>query len=193
MRALSPTVRDGWLPAALIVGALAVFAALAFRVPGDLNRVPAAIDPDLVRTPPSGPGSGHPATGSAPVDPTRRGRLTVSVSGVRSARGAIVAALYTRGPLTGGEGILALQRAAAGPGTVRLVFDDVPRGTYAVTVFHDENGDGHLEQRGGGGPPVEGIGVSGAEGPPTGPPRFEDATFVLDRDALDLSIPLHYL
>ena len=50
MRVLSsPSLRETWLPAGLILAALAVFAAFAFRVPGDLRLVSPEIDPDLRR------------------------------------------------------------------------------------------------------------------------------------------------
>ncbi len=181
---LSPSFRDGWLPAVLIVAAMAAFAALAFRVPGDLRLVPAAIDPDLVRTPPPSPGN---------VDPAKHGRLGVKITGIRSAQGKIAVALYTRGPLTGGGGVLDVRIVPASPDGVAVTFDDVPQGTYAVAAFHDENGNGRLDLRDGGGPPTEGIGTSNQAGPPTGPPQFENARFVLDRDALELTVPLHYL
>jgi uncharacterized protein (DUF2141 family) len=117
----------------------------------------------------------------------------VKIDHVRSGQGRVVVAVYTRGPLTSGEGILTAQSAPASPDGVKVVFDDLPQGTYAVTAYHDENGNGRLDMRGPNAPPAEGIGMSNQLGLPTGPPLFEEARFLLDREALELTVPLHYL
>jgi len=188
MRVLtSPSFREAGLPAGLIAVALALFAVLAFRVKGDLRLVSPEIDPDLRRS----PQAASVASGAAALDPEKRGRLVVRVTGVRSGAGKVSVAVYDHGPLTGGTAILEDQAVTASPGGSTAVFDGLPQGTYAVIAFHDEDGDGRLAVQPGR-PPGEGVGTSGAAGPVTGPPRWEDALFALDREVVELEIPLFY-
>ena len=193
MRVLSsPSVRETWLPAGLILAALAVFAAFAFRVPGDLRLVSPEIDLDLRRSPPASAGGAGPAAAEAgTVDPGRRGKLVVHVTHVRSAVGKVSVAVHDHGPLIEGTGALRVQAVAASPAGSTVVFEDLPQGTYAVTAFHDENGDGRVDGVPGR-PPREGVGASGTASPASGPPRFEDSQFTLDQGALELEIRLFY-
>ena len=87
---------------------------------------------------------------------------------------------------------MASKAMPASPEGCRAVFEDLPQGTYAAVAYHDENGNGTLDMRGRGQPPREGIGHSGRGGPLTGPPTFEDSRFVLDRDALEVTVPIFY-
>ncbi len=62
-------------------------------------------------------------------------------------------------------------------------------GTYAITVYHDEDGDGELDMKFYG-PPAEKMGASNDARGRMGPPSFEDASFVLGNEALELRINL---
>jgi uncharacterized protein (DUF2141 family) len=172
----SSPVRDILLPANLIVLALVVFGVLASSVGSDLRLVPRGG---------AGPGAG-------PADPGEHGKLTVRVVHVRNATGTVLVALYAHGPLQDRANVLARQALPASTAGVTAVFDDLPRGTYAVMAVHDENGNGFPDMGPGGGPPVEGTGTSGAVALTQGPPTFEDARFVLDRDELEIEIPVVY-
>lgn len=61
-------------------------------------------------------------------------------------------------------------------------FEDLPKGVYAVSVFHDENGNGTLDKNGFG-IPTEGYGTSNDAKGFMGPPAFEDARFKLDKNS----------
>lgn len=74
----------------------------------------------------------------------------------------------------------------------RAMFRDVSPGTYAVSVLHDENGNGRMDTNALG-LPKEGVGASNNPGSILGPPGFEDAKFTLSSDVLALSIRIHYL
>ena len=110
--------------------------------------------------------------------PARAGDLVVEVGGVRSDEGRVMLALHTEqegvefpdeaGAVTGAW-------TEARTGTWRLVFRDVPDGRYAVTVIHDENGNGELETNLLG-VPVEGYGFSNDAEGFMGPPTFADAS-----------------
>jgi uncharacterized protein (DUF2141 family) len=62
--------------------------------------------------------------------------------------------------------------------TIRWVFHNVKPGRYALTVFHDINGNGKLD-RNANGVPTESYGFSNNAQGVGGPPTFEQAAFVV--------------
>ena len=73
----------------------------------------------------------------------------------------------------------------------RCNFLDIPPGTYALAVIHDENMDGKLGTNLLG-VPTEGYGFSNGAKASMGAPSFEDASFSYDGQNLDLTIRLTY-
>ena len=73
----------------------------------------------------------------------------------------------------------------------RCHFLDIPPGTYALAVIHDENMDGKLDTNWLGAP-KEGYGFSNDAKAFLSAPSFSAATFQYDGGTLDLTIPLHY-
>jgi len=75
--------------------------------------------------------------------------------------------------------------------TEKVVFKDIPFGTYAVSVWHDQNDNQKMEKNLIG-IPKEGMGVSNDAKGNTGPPKFKDAKFVIDKEKTEISITLRY-
>jgi uncharacterized protein (DUF2141 family) len=105
--------------------------------------------------------------------------LTVVVTGARSAKGQVVAAVYDKSEgwtktMLRGEAVAAGER-------VTLVFRQLPTGTYAVAVYHDENGNGRLDTNVIG-VPSEPYGFSRDAAGTLGPPKFADAAVALQAD-----------
>ncbi|GGC76269.1 DUF2141 domain-containing protein [Marinobacter halophilus] len=73
----------------------------------------------------------------------------------------------------------------------RCSFLDVPPGTYALAVIHDENRDGKLNTNFLG-VPTEGYGFSSGAEAAMSAPSFEAASFSYDGQNLDLTIRLNY-
>jgi len=73
----------------------------------------------------------------------------------------------------------------------RCVFVDVPPGSYALAVIHDENMNGRLDTNWLG-MPTEGYGFSNDAKAMLGPPSFSDAGFLSDGGTLELTVTLHY-
>jgi len=73
----------------------------------------------------------------------------------------------------------------------RCNFLDVPPGTYALAVIHDENMDGKLGTNFLGAP-TEGYGFSNGAKASMSAPSFEAASFPYDGQNLDLTIRLTY-
>lgn len=73
----------------------------------------------------------------------------------------------------------------------RCSFLDIPPGTYALAVIHDENKDGKLNTNFLG-IPTEGYGFSSGAEAGMSAPSFEAASFSYDGQNLDLTIRLNY-
>jgi uncharacterized protein (DUF2141 family) len=118
------------------------------------------------------------------------GEIRAEVTGARSASGEVRCALYTsaagfpRQPAFKAE-------APIQDGKAVCVFAGRPAGTYAVAVFHDENGNKKLDTNLVG-MPKEGVGFSNGARPHLGPPAFEAAQFSHDGGATQVSIKLVY-
>ena len=73
----------------------------------------------------------------------------------------------------------------------RCDFEDVPPGTYAMAVVHDENMNGKLDTNWLG-LPTEGYGFSNDAKAVLSAPSFADASFTYDGRSIDLTMTLHY-
>ena len=73
----------------------------------------------------------------------------------------------------------------------RCDFEDIPPGTYAMAVIHDENMNGKLDANWLG-IPAEGYGFSNDAKGFVGAPSFSAASFQYDGQNLDLTMSLHY-
>jgi uncharacterized protein (DUF2141 family) len=73
----------------------------------------------------------------------------------------------------------------------RCDFEDIPPGTYAMAVIHDENMNGKLDTDWLG-IPTEGYGFSNQSEGASGVPSFSAASFRYDGRSVDLTMSLHY-
>lgn len=65
--------------------------------------------------------------------------------------------------------------------SIVYVFNDMPVGEYAVTMYHDEDNDGEMDRKWYG-PPKEGYGFSNNFTSNVRPAKFRDASFKLNGD-----------
>jgi len=70
-------------------------------------------------------------------------------------------------------------------------FENIPYGTYAISVLHDENGNGKMDKTFIG-IPREGFGVSNNPKIKTGPPSFSEALFSLDQKQTEVTVTMKY-
>lgn len=119
--------------------------------------------------------------------------IRVVAAGVRHDEGEVRVALFDSKRGFPGEPEHALQRgvAALQGETATFSFAPAPCGTYAVSVFHDEDGDGEMK-RDWLGRPAEGWGVSNDATGSFGPPSFEDAAFEAEGDTFTVHLNLRY-
>lgn len=92
---------------------------------------------------------------------TQSATVKVKVTRVSSKKGEILAALFAsdKGFPNNASAAYKVARGTAVNGTAMLEFSNVPKGTYAIALFHDTNNDGELNTNMIG-IPKEGYGVS---------------------------------
>ena len=125
---------------------------------------------------------------------TQANVLRVDVTVIRNDHGAIYCQLFS-----GAKGFprkvsktTAVVRAQLRDGSATCVFPNVSPGSYAVAVYHDENGNGRLD-RGFMGIPKEGVGVSNDAQRSWGVPNYDQAKFVVEAEEERIVIRLKYL
>jgi uncharacterized protein (DUF2141 family) len=72
-----------------------------------------------------------------------------------------------------------------------FVFENIPYGTYAVSVLHDKNSNGKMDKTFIG-IPKEGFGVSNNPKIKYGPPSFSEAEFTVQREHVELIVAMNY-
>lgn len=123
-----------------------------------------------------------------------KAQLTLEIEELRNQQGTVYVALFNSSegfPNDGGKAV----KADSYPITavpLSITIDDIPFGSYAITVFHDENNDGKLN-KGIFGVPKEGFGFSDNPMVLTGPPSFEKASFEFAPEKKRITITMKYL
>jgi len=125
--------------------------------------------------------------GAAPA-----GRLDVAVERLRSTSGQIRICL-TRLPANfpdckGGSQIWT--RSAPATGTPTIAFGNLPSGDYALSAFHDENGNAKLDTFAR--IPREGFGFSRNPAIRFGPPSFRQARFSIASGEIRQTVRMKY-
>jgi uncharacterized protein (DUF2141 family) len=114
--------------------------------------------------------------------------LTVEIKGLASANGKVLIALYDKADGWMKQG-LKTAGAPAQKDSVTYEFKDLPMGDYALSIHHDENGNGKFDTNLVG-MPVEPYGFSNDAMGNFGPPTFEQAKFKLDSDKKTVTLSL---
>jgi uncharacterized protein (DUF2141 family) len=138
-----------------------------------------------------------PAASSAPTDTPvpAVSNLTIRVKGIRNAKGRINIALFRdgKGFPTDIPSAVAAQRVEIDPQTLSAtaVFKDLPQGTYATAVLHDEDLTRKMDFDAQG-IPQKGYGISNNPDTTQGPPTPEDAIFVVNQPESAIEIKMTY-
>src|SRR5215510_6399817 len=121
--------------------------------------------------------------------------LTIKVIGARNAKGKLGVALFkdADGFPEDTSKAFRQQEVDINPQTLsaQVVFRDVPRGVYAISVRHDENGNGKLDKNFLG-IPKEGYGASNNPKKKLRSPSFDEAKFSLNVAEQAIEIKLIY-
>jgi len=119
-----------------------------------------------------------------------KGTLTVVMTGFKNSAGLAMVSVFGAPDGFPYETDKAVQKAKISikDGQAVAVFPDMAYGTYAVAIFHDDDGSGKLE-RNMFGIPKKGYGLSNA---PSGLPNFDKSKFTLDAPDKTLRMPVKY-
>ena len=122
------------------------------------------------------------------------GRLRIEVSNLHSDGGSVYCALYAEpgtGFPTDQSKAKASVKAVIKDRQSLCEFADLGPGVYAVTVLHDENGNGKMDTDWMG-IPKEGYGATRDAKGFMGPPKFKDAAFTYKGGALTMQVRVKY-
>lgn len=128
------------------------------------------------------------------AQPAQQNLIHVEISGLRNDKGRVHCALFSSAADFPKKADKALAQVDSDISNERAVceFPNVTPGTYAVSVFHDENSNGKLDTNFMG-IPREGVGASNNAKGHFGPPKFAAAAFQFLGSRLDLKITVTYL
>jgi uncharacterized protein (DUF2141 family) len=128
---------------------------------------------------------------SVAVSSTLAQTVEVTIKNVKEPKGEVRVGLFSdpkkflKEPLMG-------KTVKAQNGELKVVFDQVPAGTYAISIIHDENENGELDSNFFG-MPKEGFGFSNDAMGSFGPPDFEKASFKVAQTKEAVAISMRYL
>ncbi len=120
---------------------------------------------------------------SAPALADKPATLTASVDGIRNSNGVLIVAAFDEATAFEAMNIMnatALAIVPANEGRVSVTFHDLPKGSYALAVLHDEDSDSDLDLDGE--VPTEGYSFS-SMGRSGLPPSFDDALTIAGPNA----------
>lgn len=129
-----------------------------------------------------------------PAQAQLRGNLTVEISGLSSLDGNVCLTVFndSRGFPSDQRRALNAECVAISAEPLRVTFENLAYGSYAIAAYHDSNMDTQLNQ-GMLGIPTEGFAFSNDAPVRTGPASFQDAVFVLSQRDTTIQMQMRYL
>ncbi|HKF46842.1 MAG TPA: DUF2141 domain-containing protein [Terracidiphilus sp.] len=120
--------------------------------------------------------------------------IHVDIDGLRADKGQVVCSLYSsaEGFPKKPQNAIAQSKSPVANHHSECTFSGIQSGTYAISVFHDENSNNRLDTNFLG-IPREGVGASNNAKGCFGPPNFHDASVTYTGGRLDLQISIVYL
>ncbi len=113
--------------------------------------------------------------------------IHLTVEGVANADGKVMIALFDKASEFPRGKLSLANMVPAAPGSVKVVFAGVIPGKYAISVYHDVNGNQRLDSNMVG-IPSEPYGFSRDARGKMGPPSFDDAAFEVGKDNVNLTL-----
>lgn len=131
---------------------------------------------------------------AAQINTPKPNTIRVDIGGLRNDKGQVFCALYQSADGFPKNSDKAVAKASSAIVEKKAVceFSGFEAGTYALSVFHDENSNGKLDTNFMG-IPREGVGASNGARGHFGPPKFDDASFHFSGGQLNLKITVAYL
>ena len=118
--------------------------------------------------------------------------LTVTITGVHSAKGDVYVALFNRAEnFPDGDYSIRHLKLKASTAPIVVTFDDIPAGTYAVGCYHDEDKLGHFKTNWFG-YPLDGYALSNGIRAVVSRPTFAQAAFPVGNPATSVTLNVRY-
>jgi len=118
--------------------------------------------------------------------------LTVTITGVHSAKGDVYVALFNRAEnFPDGDYSIRHLKVTASTAPIVVSFDDIPPGTYAVGCYHDEDKLGHFKTNWFG-YPLDGYALSNGIRAVVSRPTFAQAAFPVGNPAASVTLNVRY-
>ncbi len=114
--------------------------------------------------------------------------VTVIISNLESNEGKVYVGLYNTEDSFLGKGYKSTHTKIEN-NTCKVVFENIPNGVYAISMYHDEN-DNNKMDTGLFGIPKEDYGCSNNAKGFMGPPKWEDAKFEINNESITQHIKL---
>lgn len=130
---------------------------------------------------------------ATPAQAQTKGNLIVEISGFKTLAGEVCLNLFANSSGFPSDSEKALQKKCV-PVTespTRVTFENIPFASYAVSAFHDVNGDNKLN-RDGLGIPAEAFGFSNNPNVSTSAPKYREAIFLAVGQATVIQIQLKH-
>ncbi|MCL8007262.1 DUF2141 domain-containing protein [Gelidibacter japonicus] len=114
--------------------------------------------------------------------------LTVKVADLQNSKGTVLVALYNRDGTIPDEHFKDYYKKKIGEivdGKTEVTFNNLPQGTYAISILHDENNNGKVDKKFMLPLPKEGVGFSNYDDfGLSNRPNFKKASFNLSKDTV---------
>lgn len=108
--------------------------------------------------------------------------ITVEVTNIKEASGFIRIGLYDRKDVFMKKSVQYHKVPVHQTGSCKINFENIPTGRYAISLYHDKNGNGKLDSNFMK-IPKEPYGFSNNASGLFGPPSFEQASFEVQKEA----------
>ncbi|MCB8994642.1 MAG: DUF2141 domain-containing protein [Bacteroidales bacterium] len=130
---------------------------------------------------------------SAQAQAQSTGNIEIRITGLRNPKGKVSVNLFNQKDGFPDDPMKSFgwKTVSILPDTVVIVFEDLPYGTYAVSVLHDENGNGKMEKNFFG-IPREGFAFSNNDTPRIKSPSFSDAMIELKSPRMVSNLKMLY-
>jgi uncharacterized protein (DUF2141 family) len=114
--------------------------------------------------------------------------IVVKVTNFDNDKGKVFVALYNSEASFLGKGFKSIMTSIV-DSSCTVTFKDVPQGIYAISLYHDENGNNKMDTNFLGIPKEDYACSNNAKGL-MGPPKWEDAKFEVKNETINLTIKI---
>lgn len=122
--------------------------------------------------------------------PGQFGDIQVNINGLKKANGQLLVSLYSEEKTFQTKDYYQSKTIKIpSTETIKVIFEKIPYGLYAISTYHDANSNGKLDTNIFG-IPSEHFGASNDAPAKGGPPKYKDAKFRLEQDMINLTINL---